>query len=290
MSALVFTLRNAPAQRVDAGTLNPTALAGLSVADIAALTLQIGKRTVRVDEVFSLEGDDTADVVFRGDCGKFERIGAGMKSGRVTVEGHAGAYVGQGMLGGTIVIGGNAGAFCATGMKGGRIEVAGDVAEFAGGAIPGEMKGMAGGLLLVGGNAGERLGDRMRRGQILVSGNAGDYTVSASSACSTRAGKVCRGRSVPWMPVPARSAATWATWAWSAAANCWSALDDASLVAGIAASAGRAQRGRPPARDRSAAAQLDVAPRTGARRRQLRRGTCAGGIARRRACAHCRAR
>ncbi len=175
MSALVFTLRNAPAQRVDAGALNPTALAGLSVADIAALTLQIGKRSVRVDEVFTLEGDDTADLVFRGDCGKFERIGAGMKSGRVTVEGHAGAYVGQGMLGGTIVIGGNAGAFCATGMKGGRIEVAGDVAEFAGGAIPGEMRGMAGGLLLVGGNAGERLGDRMRRGQILVSGNAGDY-------------------------------------------------------------------------------------------------------------------
>ena len=51
MSALVFTLRNAPAQRVDAGALNPTALAGLSVADIAALTLQIGKRDVDITRV-----------------------------------------------------------------------------------------------------------------------------------------------------------------------------------------------------------------------------------------------
>lgn len=175
MSALVFSLRTAPAQRVDAGALNPTALAGQTVADIAAINLQVGKRTLRVDELFELSGEDTADIVFRGDCGRIERIGAGMKSGRVTVEGNAGAYLGQGLLGGTIVVSGNAGAYCATGMKGGRIEVAGDVAEFAGGAIPGEMKGMAGGLLLVGGNAGERLGDRMRRGQILVSGNAGAY-------------------------------------------------------------------------------------------------------------------
>ncbi len=175
MSALVLALRNAPAQRVDVGSLNPTALAGLSLADIAALTLSVGKRTVRVDDLFELSGDDSSDVVFRGDCSKLERIGAGMKSGRVTVDGDAGAYVGQGLLGGDIVVKGSAGAFCGTGMKRGRIEVTGDVADFAGAAIPGDMKGMAGGLLLVGGNAGERLGDRMRRGQILVSGNAGDY-------------------------------------------------------------------------------------------------------------------
>ncbi|HEY9193934.1 MAG TPA: formylmethanofuran dehydrogenase subunit C [Methyloversatilis sp.] len=179
MSALVFTLRSAPAQRVDVGMLNPSALAGQPVADIAAITLHVGKRVLRVDELFELSGDDTADMVFRGDCSRLERIGAGMKAGRVTVEGDAGAYVGQGLLGGTISVAGNAGAFCATGMKGGRIEVVGNVGESAGGAIPGEMKGMAGGLLLVGGNAGDRLGDRMRRGQILVSGNAGDY-------CGTR--------------------------------------------------------------------------------------------------------
>ncbi len=159
--------------------LSPAALAGLSLPGIAAITLNVGKRLVRVDELFDISGDDTSDIVFRGDCSRLERIGAGMKAGRVTVEGDAGAYVGQGLLGGTISVAGNAGAFCATGMKGGRIEIAGDVGESAGGAIPGEMKGMAGGLLLVGGNAGDRLGDRMRRGQILVSGNAGDY-------CATR--------------------------------------------------------------------------------------------------------
>ena len=175
MSALVFTLRGAPAQRVDVGMLSPAALSGQSVTDIAAIELNVGKHAMRVDALFDIAGDDVSDIVFRGDCSKLERIGAGMKAGRVTVEGDAGPYLGQGLLGGTITATGSAGAFCATGMKGGRIEVAGDVGESAGGAMPGEMKGMAGGLLLVGGNAGDRLGDRMRRGQILVSGNAGDY-------------------------------------------------------------------------------------------------------------------
>lgn len=179
MSALELVLRSAPLQRVDVGMLNPTALAGQSAADIAAIVLNVGKLTVRAGELFDIAGDDTTDIVFRGDCTMLERIGAGMKSGRITVEGDAGPYVGQGMLGGTIAVSGSAGAFCATGMKGGRIDIAGNVGESAGGAIPGEMKGMAGGLLLVGGNAGDRLGDRMRRGQILVSGNAGDY-------CGTR--------------------------------------------------------------------------------------------------------
>lgn len=179
MSALTFTLRSAPAQRVDVGMLTPTALAGQPVSDIAAIMLKLGKRALRADELFDIAGDDATDIVFRGDCSKLERIGAGMKSGHVTVAGDAGPYVGQGLLGGTIAVSGSAGAFCATGMKGGRIDIAGDVGESAGGAIPGEMKGMAGGLLLVGGHAGDRLGDRMRRGQILVGGNAGDY-------CGTR--------------------------------------------------------------------------------------------------------
>ncbi|WP_018410732.1 formylmethanofuran dehydrogenase subunit C [Methyloversatilis thermotolerans] len=178
MSALVLTLRSAPAQRVDAGALNPTALAGMTPADVAALTLQVGKNVVRVDALFDLSGDDPGDIVFRGDCSRFERIGAGMKSGRVTVEGDAGGYVAQRMLGGEVIVTGSTGAFCASGMKGGRVEVRGNVGDYAGGAVPGDMKGMAGGLLLVAGNAGERLGDRMRRGQILVSGNAGDYCAS----------------------------------------------------------------------------------------------------------------
>ncbi|MBU0771130.1 MAG: formylmethanofuran dehydrogenase subunit C [Gammaproteobacteria bacterium] len=179
MSALVFTLRNAPTQRVDVGMLNPTALAGQSVADIAAIRLSVGRTTPSVGELFDIAGDDVGDIVFRAGCDRLERIGAGMKSGRISVEGDAGAYVGQGLLGGVITISGSAGAFCASGMKGGRIEIAGNVGDAAGGAIPGDMKGMAGGLLLVAGNAGERLGDRMRRGQILVSGNAGDF-------CGTR--------------------------------------------------------------------------------------------------------
>ncbi|MDP3287055.1 MAG: formylmethanofuran dehydrogenase subunit C, partial [Methyloversatilis sp.] len=75
MSALTFTLRSAPAQRVDVGALSPAALAGGAVSDIAAIVLHVGKRAVRADQLFEIAGDDTTDIVFRGDCSKLERIG-----------------------------------------------------------------------------------------------------------------------------------------------------------------------------------------------------------------------
>ncbi|WP_054774430.1 hypothetical protein [Methylogaea oryzae] len=51
MSALTFTLKIAPQQRVDVAPLTPDNLAGKSAADIAALALQCGNRTLRADEV-----------------------------------------------------------------------------------------------------------------------------------------------------------------------------------------------------------------------------------------------
>ncbi len=47
MSALVLALRNAPAQRVDVGSLNPTALAGLSLADTQVQALEACEAAIR---------------------------------------------------------------------------------------------------------------------------------------------------------------------------------------------------------------------------------------------------
>lgn len=91
MSALTFTLKIAPQQRVDVAPLTPDNLAGKSAADIAALALQCGNRTLRADEVFAIEGDDAGQVRFAKSCAKLDYIGKGMTSGSIKVDGDAGA-------------------------------------------------------------------------------------------------------------------------------------------------------------------------------------------------------
>jgi formylmethanofuran dehydrogenase subunit C len=68
MSALTFTLTNRPDQRVDMSPLVCNKLEGLSTAEIAAIELQNGKRKIRVDQLFSIKGSDTNNIVIRKFC------------------------------------------------------------------------------------------------------------------------------------------------------------------------------------------------------------------------------
>ena len=128
MSALVFTLRNAPTQRVDVGMLNPTALAGQSVADIAAIRLSVGRTTPSVGELFDIAGrieiagnvGDAAGGAVPGDM-------RGVAGGLLLVAGNAGERLGDRMRRGQILVSGNAGDFCGTRMIAGTIAVAGSV-------------------------------------------------------------------------------------------------------------------------------------------------------------------
>ena len=54
MSALTFTLKSKPAQRVDMSPLVCQHLSGLSIAEISALTLQSGKLKLRVENFTEL--------------------------------------------------------------------------------------------------------------------------------------------------------------------------------------------------------------------------------------------
>lgn len=178
MSGLRLTLTSRPPARVDLGPLTAQPLAGRSAAEIAAISLVVGNRRVRLDELFRITGTPGEALEIAGGDDRLDRIGAGLAGGRIVVEGDAGAYLGQRMTGGSITVSGHAGAFAATGMKGGEIRVTGNAGDFLAAAIPGDHQGMQGGLVLVGGNAGDRAGDRMRRGAVLVSGSAGDYCAS----------------------------------------------------------------------------------------------------------------
>lgn len=173
MSALVFTLKTAPAQRIDCSPLTADKLEGVS--DIAAVELVSGKTTVRVDALFDIVGDDISDIRFENASSKMDHIGHAMSTGNITVNGDVGAYLGQFMTGGNIVINGNTGIFTACEMKGGVITINGNAGDLLGGARVGYKNGMSGGTVIVKGDTGERTGDHMRRGMILIEGNAGNY-------------------------------------------------------------------------------------------------------------------
>ncbi len=178
MTMLTLTLNTQLQQRLDCGPLTPCKLAGLSLAEIAAITLYYGKKKLRVDEVFTLSGANSPHILFENSSEKLDCIGALMESGEITIHGDAGAQLGFKMSDGNITCLGNVGDFAASGMSNGVIHIHGNVGDFLGGAIIGERKGMRGGTVIVKGNAGDRVGDQMRRGLILVEGNTGDYCAS----------------------------------------------------------------------------------------------------------------
>ena len=182
MSALTFTLKYQPAQRVDMSPLTCDKLKELSLKQIADLTLQNGKAKVRVAELFDISGNDTQNIVIKNSFEKLDFIGKELDGGSITVEGDVGAYCGISMKTGTLTVNGNTGIFAACEMKKGFLTINGNAGDFLGGALPGNKMGMKGGTVLVKGNAGERVGDHLRRGVILIEGNAGDYCGSRMTA------------------------------------------------------------------------------------------------------------
>lgn len=175
MSALTFTLKTVPAQRIDCSPLTPDKLEGRPVAEIAALELVQGNSTQRVDALFDISGSDTTSLRFENSCSKLDFIGHGMTTGSIQVDGDSGAYTGIFMNGGEIDVGSNTGIYTGCEMKSGQIKINGNAGDLVGGARPGYKNGMTGGTIIIAGNAGDRAGDHMRRGMILIEGNAGNY-------------------------------------------------------------------------------------------------------------------
>lgn len=178
MAALKLTLRTRPPCLVDAAPLVPDGLANKSRAHIERIALQGWNQVFAVGDLFRVTGDDAAQTVLENPDGALIRVGAGMRSGTLTVIGRAGDYAGEAMRGGTLQIRGHAGDYLGASMRGGSINIAGDAGSFAGSARAGHLKGMQGGTIVVRGNAGDRAGDRLRRGLLLIEGSTGSYCAS----------------------------------------------------------------------------------------------------------------
>ena len=175
-AALTLTLKARPPAAVDVSPLTPEALRGRRRADIEAQRLSMGTRTLRVADLFDIDGEEGArNIVIHASSSRLVRAGAGMTGGSLRFEGDVGMYAGAGMRGGTLAISGDATTFAGCAMHGGVLHIGGSVGDFAAAALPGARRGMDGGPMIVEGRAGDRLGDRMRRGLVLIGGDVGDF-------------------------------------------------------------------------------------------------------------------
>ena len=175
MSALTFTLKAKPTQRLDLSPLVPVRLAKLKPQEIEALRIGTTRLKLTVGDAFKVKGSEAGTLRFVGTDARCDFIGKELRDGEILVDGDAGAYLGAAMKSGTIQVNGNAGALAGASMSGGTLAIAGHAGERAAGVLVGETHGMKGGVLTIGRNAGPLVGERMRRGLVIVNGDAGDY-------------------------------------------------------------------------------------------------------------------
>ena len=117
MTAMTFSLREAPLQRIDLAALTPDRLLGLSESKIAATELQTTRIRLCAGDLFKIRMGDAMKIRFEGGHERFDRVGASMTKGEINVAGDVGIQAGRLMQGGRLTIGGNAGPWAASGMR-----------------------------------------------------------------------------------------------------------------------------------------------------------------------------
>ena len=174
-----YTLTCKPSQSpalVDGSLLRPDTLGHLTVAELAATLLPIGRAQVALGDVFDIAGDAGPMLTLRHPP-LLDRLGSHMQHGTIIIEGDAGDDLGASMSGGIIHVTGNAG-------------------HRVGGPAVTSKRGMTGGEIIIDGNAGDFAGFLMRRGLIAIAGATGKSpgyrmlagTIVLGSACTDAPG------------------------------------------------------------------------------------------------------
>jgi len=172
---VTLRLREPTTIPIEADSICPDNFVGRSRAEIEALPAFYGRRKVTLGDLFSVEGEDSDQIIVEGDLRHVKKIGQRMTRGVITVRGDVGLHLGAYMRGGEIVVEGNAGDWAGAHMQGGRIWIRGNAGHLLGAAYRGEKRGMNRGVIVVDGDAGQEVGAQMRRGLIVVLGDVGDF-------------------------------------------------------------------------------------------------------------------
>jgi formylmethanofuran dehydrogenase subunit C len=183
---------------VMAECINPEVFQGKTVDEILALSVWEGNREKRLADLFKIEekAGDTPNLEINGDASEVRRIGLGMKTGEIVVNGNAGMHLGEKMSGGKITVNGNAEGWTGSEMKGGLIEIHGNASDYLASPYRGSDAGMRGGKIIVDGNVGADSGVSMNGGVIKIKGDAGQFlgfrmrdgAIHVEKNCSTRVG------------------------------------------------------------------------------------------------------
>jgi formylmethanofuran dehydrogenase subunit C len=172
---VTLTLKEPPSVPLEAERLTPDVVVGLSLDEIRALPVNLGKRQRRLDDFFTVEGEPSDEIQIHGDVPRVKWIGRGMTRGRIVIRGNAGMHLGSAMHGGAIEVFGNVSDWLGAEMTGGVIRVHGEAGGQVGAAYRGSLSGMRDGTILIDGSAGLEVGMRMKRGIIAVGGKARDF-------------------------------------------------------------------------------------------------------------------
>jgi formylmethanofuran dehydrogenase subunit C len=172
---LVLRLKTRSTIPLEVDTVQLETVREQSTAAAARTLIQYGNAQAPLGDFFNVTGSAADnEIIWEGDCSAVKLIGAGLKEGRIRVEGDVGMHVGAQMLGGEILVKGNAADWLGAEMRGGRIHVRGNAGNLVGAVYRGGRRGMTGGEILVDGHAGSEVGYTMRRGLISIGGNAGE--------------------------------------------------------------------------------------------------------------------
>jgi len=188
---------------VQAACISPDVFKGKTLAEIGDLPVTEGNVPLKLSDLFEIKEDnaDTPSITINGDVGKVKRIGQGMKTGEIVVNGDCGMHTGEQMAGGKITINGNVGGWTGDNMKAGTIEIHGDAGDYLASPYRGSSTGMKGGLITVDGKVGSDVGCYLHGGVLKIKGGAGRFlgyhmsegTILVEKQSETRAGACMTG-------------------------------------------------------------------------------------------------
>ena len=158
---------------VNAECINPDIFQGKDTAEIANLTVFEGNKQKKLRDLFKIEEDNAATptITINGDVSEVRRIGVGMKSGEIVINGNVGMHLGEKMAGGKITVNGDACQWAGGSMKKGLIEIHGNAGDYLASPYRGSTEGMKGGKIVVDGDVGSDSGAYLHGGLIKIKGN-----------------------------------------------------------------------------------------------------------------------
>ena len=183
--------------------ITPAIFQGKTIDEISALNIWEGNKQKKLGDLFKIEEDasETPNITINGDAAEVRRIGSGMKTGEIVINGNAGMHLGERMTGGKITVNGDAGGWAGSEMRGGLIEIHGNASDYLASPYRGSDAGMKGGKIIVHGNVGSDSAVFMNGGVIKIHGDSGPFlgfrmrngAIHVEKKASTRVGASMTG-------------------------------------------------------------------------------------------------